>query len=292
MNEDPDSSADSVSDGKSLARSIVVQVQSTETIVSKRPRTSSTQCLGSQEDPYPTPTSDTHEPERLKKENAVLRIGLRTLTYFIYDGFPVSSGYREFARVCKVMVETVVDERYPPPHRADMSLSRKCAEFLLAPASSSLIWFVLRTIQMQKLLETTGFGADKGFWQWLKAFWTVTHRIARQALIYRLFFRIGSLKYSLASALGIMCCFFRETIFPDIIHLHLWPKHFSASQGIAAVFRSLIYATAFALPLQKCSKLFRDSPRRRGNVKKLIFALVLAKIQRSVRLYKLVEASQ
>lgn len=232
------------------------------------------------------------EPERTSNENARLRVSLRSLTYFLYDGFPITSGYREFARVGKVLIELVIDERYPPPRRADMSLSRNCLEFLLAPAASSFAWFIVRNLRNRAISRSNKPNLMHNALIWLKAIWTVVHRVGRQALIYRLFFRLGTLQYSLASALGIVCCFFKESIFPDIIRLGQWPKHFSASQGLAAILRSFVYAAAFALPLQKVSTALRDSPRRRGNVKKLIFALALSQTQKLVKLYKLVVSPQ
>ncbi|PXF49344.1 hypothetical protein BWQ96_00918 [Gracilariopsis chorda] len=284
MNGTLDSPPDFSSDDESSPDSTGIHIQNAGNHLPKRPRTSSHSVS--------TTPSGQREPECAKNENALLRVSLRSLTYFFYDGFPITSGYREFARVGKVLIELVIDERYPPPRRADMSLSRKCLEFLLAPAASSFAWFIVRNIRNQGVPRSNKANFMRNSLIWIKGIWTVVHRVGRQALIYRLFFSLGTLKYSLASALGIVCCFFKESIFPDIVRLGRWPKHFSASQGMAAILRSFVYAAAFALPLQNVSKTLRDSPRRRGNVKKLIFALALSQTQKLVKLYNLVVGPQ
>lgn len=215
--------------------------------------------------------------------NAGQRLILRTVAYFIYDRFSIAGGHKEVARIGKALVEFLVDERFPPPHRSEMSFGRKCVEFLFAPAASSLMWFLARLLRRQRVATANKQVRPHVF---AKALWTVVHRVGRQALIYRLFFRIGSLQYSLASALGIVCCFFKDTLFPDLIRLRRWPKHFSSSQGIAAIFRSLVYAAAFSLPLQRLCSALRESPRRRGNVKKIIFTITLSQSQKLLELLR------
>ena len=226
-----------------------------------------------------------HVPE--KHENTAIRVFLRTLAYFVYDGIKLKSERNEISRVGKALVELVVDERFPPPHRSEMPLSRKCKEFLLPPAVSSLAWFVVIRLRYASRRASSGKTAGTAPLFWAKASWTVLHRIARQALIHRLFFRIGSIRYSLASALGIVCCFFKDSIFREIYRLGKWPKHFSSSQGLAALFRSLLYALSFSLPVQRMSKLLQESPRRRGNVKKIIFAVILSQVTRLNQLKRL-----
>lgn len=224
--------------------------------------------------------------EQPSQNNAAQRLAIRTMTYFVYDRFSVAGGYKELARIGKAFVELLVDECFPPPHRAAMSLGRKCTEFLLAPAASSLIWFLtthLRSVQRRKAVFPP---SAKHHSLTCRAIWTVLHRIARQALIYRLFFRIGSIRYSLASALGIICCFFKETIFPELVWITRWPRHFSSLQGVSAILRSLIYALAFSLPLHRVSKRLRESPRRRGNIKKIVFALALSQSEKLMEIGK------
>lgn len=209
------------------------------------------------------------------------------MAYLVYDRFSVTGGYKELARIAKAVVELIIDERFPPPRRVDMSLQRKCTEFLFAPAASSLIWFMccnLRELQIRKRGEASS--VLMRLFVVGKATWTVLHRIARQALIYRLFFRIDSLRYSLASALGIVCCFFKESLFKDFLRLARWPHHFSSTQGVTAILRSVIYAVAFSLPLQRLSKRLQESPRRRGNVKKIIFAIALSQTYKIMQFAK------
>lgn len=63
-------------------------------------------------------------------------------------------------RIAEVFVELVVDERFPRavvlPHRVhlrrvDMTFGRKCLEFLFAPAVSSLVWFLTKSIRAQRM---------------------------------------------------------------------------------------------------------------------------------------------
>lgn len=222
-----------------------------------------------------------------KNENTLVRVCLRTLTYFIYDGISVTSERKEMSRIGKALVELLVDERFPTPHRSEMTLSRKCKEFLLPPAASSFAWFIVRRLGEARRRAKSSTFPTGGNHLGAKALWTVIHRVGRQALIYRLFFRIGSIRYSLASALGIVCCFFKDSIFREIYRLRTWPQHFSTSQGLAAVFRSILYAASFSLPLQDLSKLLQESPRRRGNVKKIIFAVILSQITKLQRLHRI-----
>lgn len=216
-----------------------------------------------------------------ESNNAVQRLVLRTVAYFVYDQFSITGGHKEMARIGKAFVELVVDERFPPPHRVDMTFRRKCLEYLFAPAVSSLMWFLTKSIRTQR---TTAAKPKMRSRVLAKALWTVVHRVGRQALIYRMFFRIDSLRYSLASALGIICCFFKETLFRDLLRFDRWPRHFSSSQGIAAILRSLVYAVAFSLPLQRYSNALQESPRRRGNIKKIVFAVALSQSQRLLEL--------
>lgn len=251
----------------------------TQPAVRKRPRPTSDTCSSrsqsSSSPDIPAPPS-----------NASERLVLRTMTYCIYDCFSVTGGHKEVARIGKAFVELLVDEHYPPPHRVDMTLQRKCFEYLFAPAASSLIWFVATNIRATRRRRLASDLGKNRLLVLAKAFWTVVHRVGRQALICRLFFRIGSLQYSLASALGIVCCFFKESLFPDFLRFARWPTHFSSSQGIAAILRSIVYALAFLLPLQNLSKSLEESPRRRCNAKKIIFAIALSQTQKVMNLWK------
>lgn len=251
----------------------VVEVEQSPTLSVKRLR-SSTQSENESSQPEPSPI----------RSNATLRTLIRTATYFAYDGVSVTAGHKEIARIAKVIVELAVDEKLPAPRRHEMSLFQKCTEFLLAPAVSSLCWFIISRFQAMSRSKQSNAHSEKWLMLWAKAAWAFIYRIGKQAIIYRLFFRIGSLGYSLASALGIVCCFFRETVFRDIYRLHLWPQHFSFSQGLSATLRSLLYALSFSIPLHRLSEKLVSSPRRRGNVKKLIFAMILSQANQLVQL--------
>lgn len=272
-----------------LSQNVVVEVQNNAAATRKRPRINGTvdhvlvleESRDRENDPNTTLHTDDSKSGSPKPNNAGQRLVLRTIAYFVYDRFSIAGGHKEVARIGKAFVELLVDERFPPPHRSDMTFGRKCLEFLFAPAASSLMWFLTRSIRTQRIAVAKTQMRPRVF---AKALWTVVHRVGRQALIYRLFFRIGSLQYSLASALGIVCCFFKDTLFPDLVRLRRWPQHFSSSQGIAAIFRSLVYAVAFSLPLQRVSSALQECPRRRGNVKKIIFAIALSGSQRLLEL--------
>lgn len=208
-----------------------------------------------------------------------IRDAARIMTYIAYDAASTRL-HRDSARVGKVMIETLIDEAVcSPPSRAAMTLRGCCVEYLAPCGISSLFWFLVR--RLQRTNRTTS-----GPRVFARALWTVLHRILRQAMICRLFFRIGSIEYNLATAVGLVCCFFREDIFFEIYKLRRWPAHFSASQGLYAMLRTLAYTMAFALPLHKWSS-FLERSHRRGNVKKLIFAVSLAN---TARIRKLVHA--
>lgn len=178
-----------------------------------------------------------------------------------------SAPFKDLARIIKALVDLSLDERLPPPHRADMSLTRKVTEFLIAPAISTLLWHIISSRRFPLFALALAF-----------------HRSARQALIYRLFFRLGTIQYSLLSFLGIICCFFHASIFRELVYLLRWPRHFARDQGLSAVLRTLVYAAAFAMPVHRFAPALAHPPRRRGNVKKVLFTLALALVQLLSRL--------
>lgn len=191
------------------------------------------------------------------------RVALRVATYILYDRIVAA---RDAARVAKVLVEAAIDEAIPPPPREEMSIARSCAENLLPCGLSSLAWFLAS--RMRRKSASIGSTTARGLW-------IVVHRILRQALICRLFFERGSLKYNLASLLGVLCTFFRESLFREIHHLSRWPVHFDPEQGMSAVFRTAAYTVSFLLPLQNWCRAL-SLPQRRSNAKKLLFAFSLA----------------
>lgn len=199
----------------------------------------------------------------------LLRSIARCITYFAYDCASLVME-RDFARVGKVCAEMAIDEASPPVPRRRMTVPACFVEYLAPCALSSLVWFVIRKAKAKSRIRGTLLA---------KAVWTVIHRVLRQAIICRLFFQIGSLKYNLATLLGVICSFFRDDIFFELHRVDRWPKYFVCSQGLRAILRSLAYSAAFLLPLQKWCQVLEVAQRRR-NVKKLIFAISLANVGR------------
>lgn len=188
-----------------------------------------------------------------------LRTSLRVVTYFFYDTIVHR---RDLARVLKVLTELAIDESLPPSPRAAMTYPQCFLEFLAPCGASSLIHFLVSR-------RARRGGAARGAW-------VVVHRVLRQALICRLFFPRGSVKYNLASLLGVVCTFFREDVFRDLLRVRRWPRHVDVHQGGVAVLRTVAYTVAFMLPLQEwCGEVLAQTTRR-SNAKKLVFALSLA----------------
>lgn len=217
----------------------------------------------SQSSAHPVPAAATNRTRCRDDSRTLRRVVLRVATYVVYDRIVAA---RDAARVVKVLVEMAIDEAIPPPPRDEMSFARSCAENLLPCGLSSLAGFVFS--RMRRKSASIGSTTARGLW-------IVVHRILRQALICRLFFERGSLKYNLASLLAVLCTFFRETLFREIHHLSRWPVHFDPAQGMSAVIRTLAYTVSFLLPLQKWFRAL-SVPQRRNNAKKLFFAFSLA----------------
>jgi hypothetical protein len=208
-------------------------------------------------------------PKRARRAvpSTVRRVALRAATYFLYDGVVTA---RDAARVVKVLFELAIDEAVPPPPREEMSTLRCCMENLFPCGFSSLAWFIVSRVRRKpaSIGNTTARGV-----------WTVFHRICRQALICRLFFPRGSIEYNLATLLGLVCTFFRESLFGELHRLSMWPSHFDPMQGLQSCARTLAYTVSFLLPLQRwCCVL--AVPQRRNNAKKLLFAISLANARR------------
>lgn len=199
------------------------------------------------------------------------RTFFKTMTYIGYDALG-EVGLKDRGRVVKVLVESFMDETCPGTSFHDMSLRRKLIEYLIPCGVSSLVLYIARNLRKKR------GGAKVEKLSHRKLAWVVLYRLARQAMIYRLFFRLGSKRYYFVTLVGLVCCFFKDGLFREIWNLRKWPKHFSASQGLWAVLRSIAYSAAFCLPLQKASRIF-DQARRRANAKKFVFAVVFARAQ-------------
>ncbi|GAB0497138.1 hypothetical protein MMPV_008461 [Pyropia vietnamensis] len=107
----------------------------------------------------------------------------------------------------------------------------------------------------------------------------VAYRTARQAMICRLFFPVGSAAYLAVTAVGVVCCFFRESLLSagDLLRLRRWGRHWDAVQGGGALARSAAYTAAWALPVgELCGGALAGgggaAKRRRCHVRKLLFA--------------------
>uniref|UniRef100_A0A7S1TL90 Uncharacterized protein n=1 Tax=Erythrolobus australicus TaxID=1077150 RepID=A0A7S1TL90_9RHOD len=185
----------------------------------------------------------------------------RMLTYTLYD-LMCLGGLRDAGRIGKIFVEAGIDEALPP---RGISLTRKFCEYLVPCGLSSLI------ISLHYRIRSRAQGrreSARAFF-WLTLFRTA-YRMARQAIIYRLFFRIGSKEYYLVTAGAIIAAFFREECIWDLFNVRRWPSHFCVTQGKRAILRATAYSLAFALPLERLSALF-EPRRRRGNAKKFAF---------------------
>ena len=247
-------------------------------------------------------------------ETIITRVILKTLTYIGYDALG-ELGYKDQSRVIKILIESVVDESTPTNVSFhEMKLPRKLLEYLLPCGISSLLLYIFRkyrnTIQLSKhfqhhhykyhrpsilsiatpnnnnnnnnfpsalLLPPSTFRQNTQPLESKKLLWVVSYRLIRQAIIYRLFFRLNSKRYYLTTLFGLICCFFQEKIFKEILSLSKWKNYLDIEQGLWAILKSIVYALAFCIPLQKVGKKFFEKARRRANTKKLIFAVVFVK---------------
>uniref|UniRef100_A0A7S0ZJS5 Uncharacterized protein n=1 Tax=Timspurckia oligopyrenoides TaxID=708627 RepID=A0A7S0ZJS5_9RHOD len=198
----------------------------------------------------------------LKAGELLSRSLVRTLIYCLYDILSLR-GLRDSARIGKILVEAGVDELLPA---SGSSFSRQCCEYLVPCGVSAIMSWTYLAYQRQR---SSSFGSTKRSWFWLLAFRTL-YRMARQAVIYRLFYPIGSKEYYLLTVVALIGAFFREECLWDLFRIKRWPSHFSVRQGNRAVIRTIAYTLAFSLPIEKISKVFQVR-RRRGNAKKLTF---------------------
>eukprot|EP00188_Purpureofilum_apyrenoidigerum_P006098 Plantae.Rhodophyta-Purpureofilum_apyrenoidigerum.ctg8855.p1 GENE.Plantae.Rhodophyta-Purpureofilum_apyrenoidigerum.ctg8855~~Plantae.Rhodophyta-Purpureofilum_apyrenoidigerum.ctg8855.p1 ORF type:complete len:289 (-),score=22.31 Plantae.Rhodophyta-Purpureofilum_apyrenoidigerum.ctg8855:334-1200(-) len=205
----------------------------------------------------------------------VLRTLLRTCTYTAYD-ILCMLGFKHVSRIGKVLVEAVGDEMVPPVSR---SLGTKCIEYLTPVAISSFVAWILRTKKrLRGHTVETGVGLPKVLSSSalaLSALYTVTYRVVRQAVIYRLFFRFGSAEYVIISILAIVLAFFREEGIRDLFRITRWPRHICFHQGFVAVVRYLAYSLAFSIPFHHMWRGFQAT-RRCNNARKLTYFTSIA----------------
>eukprot|EP00189_Rhodosorus_marinus_P008530 CAMPEP_0184753022 /NCGR_PEP_ID=MMETSP0315-20130426/43883_1 /TAXON_ID=101924 /ORGANISM="Rhodosorus marinus, Strain UTEX LB 2760" /LENGTH=198 /DNA_ID=CAMNT_0027232381 /DNA_START=996 /DNA_END=1589 /DNA_ORIENTATION=+ len=149
---------------------------------------------------------------KIQKLKLVQRTVLRSATYIGYD-LACLLGFKHSSRVCKVVIETLVDHAVPPAAR---SLPVKCIEYLIPVALSSGITWILRNRHKlfnpkHALSRSLRTSYERGSTSLAGSFaYAVLYRVLRQAVIYRLFFRFGSHEYILISVIAIIIAFFRE----------------------------------------------------------------------------------
>ncbi|KAA8498265.1 hypothetical protein FVE85_5850 [Porphyridium purpureum] len=198
----------------------------------------------------------------------ILRALARTFTYCLYDLLSVK-GFRDGGRIVKIAAEAGIDEVIPP---MSFSFWRHFFEYLLPCGISSLV--LLYLVPRRRGAMDSGKYSHSSIASRLRnaglMLFRFAYRIVRQAVIYRLFFAVGSYKYYLVTLAAIVCAFFREECLWDLFNVHKWPSHFCFAQGWRAILQTVAYASAFALPLASWSPIFQTSYRR-GNMKKLIF---------------------
>lgn len=189
-----------------------------------------------------------------------IRVAVRTAIYVVYDG--VRGSGKDGARVCKALLELVLDEAAAPAPRREMTMSRAIVEYLAPPAASSVAWCAMRYGRKRR-----GGALSAAL------LFAMLHRAARHALIHRLFLRVRSRAYSLASLVAIVCCFFRDDLLRDnyLLRPMCWGRYLAPVQGASALARTALHAMAFALPLPSVA----SSCRRRA-AKRVVFAILLA----------------
>jgi len=206
----------------------------------------------------------------LERAQVCVRSLARMLTYTLYD-LMCLGGMRDAGRIGKILIEATIDEALPTPPTSSFSLARQFVEYLVPCGLSSLI-LSLHSRRRKALTSSSSSSTrvtfDAAFV--LLTLFRTAYRMVRQAIIYRLFFRVGSRKYYLVTTVAIIAAFFREECLWDLFNVRRWPSHFCAAQGQRTILRTVAYSLAFALPLERVSSVF-SVRRRRGNAKKLTF---------------------
>jgi len=231
------------------------------------------------------------ESARVEGRRRVLfRLVLRVLTYFAYDTASYHN-WKDLGRLTKVLAETGIDEALPswkdssPSSSLSSSPSLSVVRRLVSRALETLVPCAISTVLVWVLefRRRQFVSADaQGIFRWGRLLFRVFHRVARQAIVCRLFFPVESVEYSLCSALAIFCSFFREECLYSVWKITTWPQFFCWRQGLRASIRSLLYAFVFSLPLQELLPDTFSVSKRRTNVKKLIFFTGAALSSRSI----------
>ncbi|KAK4537393.1 hypothetical protein CDCA_CDCA12G3418 [Cyanidium caldarium] len=221
--------------------------------------------------PTPSDLDDRWEWERQKAPRAVVAVRtlVRSAVYCSYETL-CFLGHKDLGRALKLLLEAMVDEAMPPRR---LTALRKVLEYLVPCACGSyLLWY----LQMRRLQRgrTPVYVSPYPHWThvrtWRPALFTVAYRVLRLAVIYRFFLKLGTPLYRAATALAIVLSFFRAEVLRELFRIDRWPQYLSAAQGLRTIFRSVVYAAAFSIPLEQYSPVFAVS-RRRANVRKAIF---------------------
>ena len=222
----------------------------------------------------PSDLDDRWEWERQKAPRAVVAVRtlVRSAVYCSYETL-CFLGHKDLGRALKLLLEAMVDEAMPPRR---LTALRKVLEYLVPCACGSyLLWY----LQMRRLQRgrTPVYVSPYPHWThvrtWRPALFTVAYRVLRLAVIYRFFLKLGTPLYRAATALAIVLSFFRAEVLRELFRIDHWPRYLSAAQGLRTIFRSVVYAAAFSIPLEQYSPVFAVS-RRRANVRKAIFFAV------------------
>ncbi|KAK4532905.1 hypothetical protein CCYA_CCYA14G3762 [Cyanidiococcus yangmingshanensis] len=197
------------------------------------------------------------------------RTVVRSSVYCLYESL-CFWGHRDLGRTVKLAVEALLDELVPPGR---LSCRRKILEYLIpCGCGSYMLWY----LQRRRIIagKPALYQMPRFHWThlrtWRSAAFTVSYRMLRLAVIYRFFLKFGTPLYRLATLLALILSFFRAEVLSDLFKIHRWPLYLSFTQGIRTVIRSVVYAAAFSIPLERYGTVFAVS-RRRANVRKAIF---------------------
>jgi hypothetical protein len=207
--------------------------------------------------------------DQASRPTVTVRTIVRSMVYCLYESL-CFWGHRDLGRTLKLALETCLDELLPP---GKLSCRRKVLEYLVPCGCGS---YVLWYLQRRRIVagKPALYQLPRFHWThlrtWRSAAFTVTYRMLRLAVIYRFFLKFGTPLYRLATLLALVLSFFRAEILSDLFRIRQWPRYISFVQGTRTVIRSVVYAAAFSIPLERFGSAFAIS-RRRANIRKAIF---------------------
>lgn len=211
----------------------------------------------------------------------------RSIVYCLYESL-CFWGHRDLGRTVKLASEALLDELIPP---GKLSCRRKILEYLIPCGCGS---YVLWYLQRRRIIsgKPALYQMPQFHWThlrtWRSAAFTISYRMMRLAVIYRFFLKFGTPLYRLATLLALVLSFFRAEVLSDLFRVDRWPRYLSFGQGMRTVLRSVVYAAAFSIPLERYGRVFAVS-RRRANVRKAIFfgtVMVSGRIRSALQLVR------